>query len=294
MTSREQDIKIIEETKMLVDLFLKTNASDIELSKKTGISSSTVGRRLTNKDYILKAFPTNGEILFEKIKLKRQENLLKGKALGGQTTLLNHVFTKDEERKVTGSTKLKLDVIFPKEENQNRFLVHISLYFHLHLDTLSLLFQIDEKELFDKLNKISPSSYKSFEYLFKMDDTNQDIARENFLNYYRELINAMRERNLEEKKRLINEVCDKKVLDFRNNHKPGDTILEEDIIALFNYQMKYALSNESIGYMFNIHNKNYAKRINAYLFDKPELKRSYEHVVDYNLYKYRQGYRRNG
>ena len=39
MVSKVQNEKILEETKMLVNLFLETNESDIELSKRTGISS---------------------------------------------------------------------------------------------------------------------------------------------------------------------------------------------------------------------------------------------------------------
>ena len=69
------DEKMIKETRQLVNLFLRTNKSDIELSRMTGISSSTVGRRLTNEFGILKAFPERGAEIYELIKENRQKNL---------------------------------------------------------------------------------------------------------------------------------------------------------------------------------------------------------------------------
>jgi len=294
MTSREQDIKIIEETKMLVELFLKTNASDIELSKMTGISSSTVGRRLTNKGYITKAFFENGEELYETIKNKRQENLLKGKALGGQTTLLNHVYAKDEAGKFNGSTKIRLDVIYQKKENQQRFLTHLALYFRLHLDTLSILFQIDENELHDMLYENATNSKFSLDYLFNYDNRNQDLARESFLSYYRELLNAIREKNLEERKRLINEVCDVKAIEFKKNRQLGSKIKKEDIRTLINYQLKYSISIYSLCIMFDIDEENYRKRVNNYLQDKPDLQKEFEDLLAFGQHMYRESKKNHG
>lgn len=282
------DEKMIEETKMLVNLFLETNASDIELSKMTGISSSTVGRRLTNESNILRAFPDKGSSIYELVKGKRQENLQRGKALGGQTSLLNHIYTKDASGKFTGSSKIRLDVVYPNEESQYRFLVHVALTFRLHLDTLSSLLGIDEDELLRKMNEVSPASYEALQFLFCSDIKNQDLAKERFIDYYRELLKAISSKDLKEKRRLINMVTDSKVSEFKKRWKPGDKISDEDLRTLLNYQLKYALTTNTLVYNFNINRPNYQRRVYNLIETEPELKQDYEYLSDFNS-RFRKG-----
>ena len=113
--------EIMEETVMLVNLFLETNESDILLGERTGISSSTVGRRLTNRDTILKCFPDNGERLYEIIKEKRKNNLQRGKIIGSQASKLNNLeFMND-------TPKLRLDVLYRDERKQTWLLSQLAL-----------------------------------------------------------------------------------------------------------------------------------------------------------------------
>ena len=139
----------IDETIVLCTEFLLTNASDIDLANRLRMSSSTVGRRLTDKTYVVQAYegvkqkllnagiaekdiPATGDQLFLHVAKKRQENLLRGKALGGQTTLLNHVYLKEDDSKFNGVTKLSLSAFYSNTEKQYHFLANAALYFRLH------------------------------------------------------------------------------------------------------------------------------------------------------------------
>lgn len=304
----ENQIKRVNETALLCTEFLLTNASDIELSTKTGISSSTVGRRLTNKDNVLLAYdevkdnllekgqdiediPATGSLLFDLIVQKRQENLLRGKSLGGQTTLLNHVYIKSEEGKFDGSTKIKIDVIYKGLESQYRFIVHAALTFRLHLDTLSQMLQIDENELLENMIRIVPSAYDAITSLLYHDVNDQEKARNEFLSYYRELLNAIRTKDIEEKKRLINVISDSKVAEIRKNHNPGDALSDEDIEAILKYQVKYSLTQDETTLMFGINRANYNKRLERVLLNNPSLRQKYEYLSDYNAKKFKEARR---
>ena len=303
----EEQNKKITETALLCADFLVSNASDIELSGRSQVSSSTVGRRLTNKNYVVSSYfmvifnlekmgypkekiPKSGEELFEIIAKKRQENLLRGKALGGQTTLLNHVYLKNNEGKFDGSTKLRLDVIYHSEESQYRFLIHAALTFRLHSNTLSDLFQMDEKELYEKLIQYANGTYYALMYLFYHDMKDQKVARKEFLNYYGELLNAIRNKDIDGKRRLISVISDKDALEFRKNFQEGNIISEEELIILLKYQLKYALTGDKMESIFLVERKNYQKRVKKLIEKHEDLRLDYENLLDYNIDKGKKGY----
>ena len=278
--ARNIDSMIVDETRKLVELFIQTNASDIELSNITGISSSTVGRRLTNLDYIKAAFPEKGNELYDFIKVKRKQNLQKGKALGGQVTLLNHVYN-DEEK--VESTKLRLDVLYNTKEKQYSFLKHAALTFRLHLDTLSNLFSIKEEEILENFVGNAGGSYEAITFLFYHDGKNQKIAKENFISYYRELLNAISNKDKEAKKRLIEQIGDSKAIEFRNKERAiNEKITDEEMMTLLRYQLKYALTALNMKSIFGINRQNYQRRIQILLENDPELRSDYEYLADYN------------
>lgn len=298
--------KRLEETILLVIEFLVTNASDIDLAKKVGMSSSTVGRRLTNQSVVMESYnavkenmlkmgfkedkiPQSAEELFDTIHKKRQENLLRGKALGGQTTLINHVYLKGEDTLFKGATKLSLNAFYSDKEKQYRFLANAALYFRLHLDTLSTLFQIEEKEILDNMIRICSSSYDALKILFYHDTKDQNVARINFMNYYRELLDAVRNKKLDDKKRLISLIGDSKAINLKKNRCPGDKLSDNDIEILIRYQLKYALTNHDIAYIFEIDRNNYVKRVTKFLSDKDNLRHDYECLMDFNSLKYQMG-----
>lgn len=314
MISKDQDTKRREETILLCIKFLETNASDKELSEMTNISSSTVGRRLTNKAYIeivyslvkegliengfKEEIPENGEKLFELIAKKRQDNLLRGKAIGGQTTLLNHVYLKDEQGKFEGSAKLSLEVFYRDKEKQYKFLINAALHFRLHLDTLQSLFNIPEKELLDNMITVGSNVYEHLKILFYHDSTNQEKARRNFVMYYHDLLEALRHKNRDEQARLLSIIGDSKAVSLKKKIRECNlkneklTLSEEDIETLLKYQLKYMLSGHEISYVFDIDRKNYNKRIQTFLEMHEDYRERYETLADYNTYKYKQGERR--
>lgn len=287
MKNIEQEEKIIKETKELVELFLQTNASDIELSKMTGISSSTVGRRLTNTGNILKAFPDKGESLAKQIKEKRQENLKQGKALGGQTTLLNHVYLNTADAKFNSSTRLRLDVLSKDENTVYRILMHAALTFRLHPDTMSDMFQIDEKELYKKLLNVAGNCYEAMMFLFYHDARDQNKAKEEFLNFYRELLNAIRNKDIDDKRRIMSMISDAKAAEFKNRERKSREIMTDDeVLTLVKYHIKYALRTRAMENLFRIHHTTYIDRVYAVLENYDELKSLYEYLADYNKKKY--------
>ena len=107
MLSAEQEKE--KELKMLrvASLFLKENLSDEEIALETGISSSSVGRYLTDTRLIplLTKIGKDGLETFNYIQNKRQENLLAAKKKGGLNFAKNNVAEKDELGKFTGSRR---------------------------------------------------------------------------------------------------------------------------------------------------------------------------------------------
>lgn len=288
MKSIRQDEKIINETKNLVELFLQTNASDIELSKMTDISSSTVGRRLTNQDYILKAFPDTGDELFRLIKEKRQDNLLRGKVLGGQTTLLNHVYKNAGDN--NSSIKLSLDAISTNHMISYNYLMHAVLTFRVHLDVLSTLFQIDIKELEQNLLSIATkhNHYEAMRFLIEHDARDQNRAYADFMYFWKELVNAIRNKNQLELDKLKNVISDAKAKKVRDNHKLSKKLSNEDVYILAKYQVKYALRVRDMENLFGISHVTFNSRLPEVLEYDAELKSLYYYLLDYNENRYKK------
>ena len=161
MVSKEQEEQIIKETRQIVKVFLLTKASDVELAKKFNISSSTIGRRLTNEARILKAFPDNGEKVYDVVKRLRKANSAAGKILGAETSKMMH--GSDDVKQ-----KLNLSALAREEGKQYGMLRHIILTFRPKLSLVSELFQIDEKELYDNLIKYCSQNKDVFDYVLKL------------------------------------------------------------------------------------------------------------------------------
>lgn len=279
VVSREQELKMIEETRLLVNLFLTTQESDIDLEKRTGISSSTVGRRLTNEKRIREAFGEKGDKIYEQIMAIRKNNLQKGKKIGGQKSMLNNVYTKSENGKFSGSTKLRLDVIYDSELLQNHFLFHMALTFRAKPATLAELFQLDEKKLLETLIGVSLGGYNSLLYLLYHDNTDQDLVKQNIISYYRDLINAESSKDMVTKKSLIDMVSDEKVAEIKKQiEEDNKSIIEltnEELESLLNYQLKYTLSINELANTFGIDASIYQKRVEILIQSLPELKERY-------------------
>ena len=269
MVNTKKEQKILDETILLVKMFLETNLSDIELSNRTHISSSTVGRRLTNKEVILKCFPNNGEKIYELIRQMRKSNLKRAKELGSFTSMVNNN---------ENITKLRLDAVYKDKLDQVKFLSHLALYFRAKLPLLSNLFNISEKELLNDLIVNDNGCYESLLYLFYQDNFDQELAKSRIIEYYKELINAISKKDIEMHSYLINLIGDSKVIDFKLNHK-SSSISNEDAINLLMYQLKYSLSNNKMKEKFELDITNYKNMIEKIIKDNEELKERYASLV---------------
>ena len=100
---KEKELKMLR----VASLFLKENLSDEEIARETGISSSSVGRYLTDTRliHLLSKIGKDGLETFNYIQNKRQENLLAAKKKGGNNFAKNNVAEKDELGKFTGSRR---------------------------------------------------------------------------------------------------------------------------------------------------------------------------------------------
>lgn len=285
MVSREQEAKMLEETKLLVDLFLKTQESDIDLEKRTGISSSTVGRRLTNKKRIIQVYGYKiGEEIYNQVMGIRKNNLQKGKKIGGQKSMLNNVYVKDENGKFSGSTKLRVDIIYDDELLQKHFLFHLALTFKAKPKTIADLFQIDEKKLLEDLIGVSMGGYNSLLNLIYHDNSDQELVKQNIISYYRELLYAISKKDNEEKIRLINMVSDEKASLVKKALEDGTvntaSLTDEEVEVLFRYQIKYALSVTEVANTFGLDAKIYEMRISS-LKALEEEKNTLDSISDY-------------
>ena len=274
VTSNTQEEQIIKQIKLLVTLFLKYNESDIELSERTGISSSTVGRRLTDKERILKAFPDNGEKLYNVIAKKRKENKYNGKVMGGQISMLNHSENND-------NTKLRIDLIYNDEERQIRLLKHMALTYRVKLPLLAELFGIDENTLLDKLLEVSGESYNSLMYLFYHDFSDQEIARRDLISFYQLLLVAKKRKDTTTQNLLIRKVSDYHMQEVIKKHEEGKAYTDNEIETILKYQLKYALSSSQIAKMIGIRGNSYNERVLKLIELSPELKEQYDVLANY-------------
>lgn len=86
----------------VIEVFLETGLSDIEVGELTRVSSSSVQRYLTDEKTIIEMY---GPKVYLEIQKKRLENKKKGLAKGGTTFAQNNIPTKQEDGKFTGSSK---------------------------------------------------------------------------------------------------------------------------------------------------------------------------------------------
>ncbi len=277
MVNNEQTEKIIHETEFLVKLFLKTNCSDVDLSKLTKISSSTVGRRLTNKEWIMKAFPDNGEELYEEIAKKRQQNIEKGKIMGSQISLLNKNFNRDNINSVPA---LRFDVLFKNPQSSLIFIYHMALTFKTELSTLADLLQISERDLERQMTEAKPGSSYYF-YNLKQYYFDQEEAKIRFVRYYQELLEALKNGQKEMLYELLMAVTDNKAESIIKNRQSGEIISDKDLMIILIYQLKYFISTKSTCQIFGINIHNYRERVKRLLEQNPELYRQYDFLISY-------------
>ena len=101
MLSEYQEKVILEKVKKVVEEFSKCSGSIEEISKRTGISTSSVQRYL-NSERVVTLFGTEVAL---SIKEQLQKQLLEAKKKGGKSYSESNTPTFDSECKFTGSKK---------------------------------------------------------------------------------------------------------------------------------------------------------------------------------------------
>ena len=274
MVSKEQEEQIIKETRQIVKVFLLTKASDVELAKKFNISSSTIGRRLTNEARILKAFPDNGEKVYDVVKRLRKANSAAGKILGAETSKMMH--GSDDVKQ-----KLNLSALAREEGKQYGMLRHIILTFRPKLSLVSELFQIDENELYDNLIKYCSQNKDVFDYVFEIESTNQEASRQNILAFYQDFVTAKNSKDIEKYKSTIALIDDSAFKNFRDNHGYHKRMTDDEIMTVMKYQIKYCIGQHVACYTMNISRIEYRDRLKKILEENPELAMQYEQLTTY-------------
>ena len=105
MESNGQEVIRKNKVILVVNTFLEGDYTIEEVSKITGISSSSVQRYLNNVDYICECFPSNAKEIISKIKDKLDKNKIEGLSRGGINYSKNNECTKDELGHFTGSKR---------------------------------------------------------------------------------------------------------------------------------------------------------------------------------------------
>ncbi len=166
-----RDLYYAEETKFLVHIFEMTNATDKEIEAMTGISSSTIGRRLNPTamrgddpfvGYKI-AFGSNWEKIYKDISNKRQENLFTGKLKGSHISKINNTISKNENDLFSSAFKLRLDMFTSNVNSHYKIVANISKVFGLSPKSMSQLFGIDEVEVKDIIDAFKVEDAYAFD-----------------------------------------------------------------------------------------------------------------------------------
>ena len=275
MTRAEKNNKLCEEIKLLVNLFLKTNLSDIELSEKTGISSSTVGRRLTNKEKIIEVFdkPENkiskyknltGNDLYELIRDKRKSNLDKARKKGGITAY--------NKQKNSILNDLNMDA-----KSKYNFLALCVLTFRLHMPNVEELVNMNKENIIKNLMQYNPQEKEAFRYLFTADKTNQTKCLNAFNKYYKGLKETMKKKDKKKVHELLFAINDNYVINLIGQTK----LTNRDIKEIINYQIKHAKTTQEISKLIKIPCKELNNKIKECLKTNKQLQSSYFNLLNY-------------
>ena len=187
--------------------------------------------------------------------------------------------------------KIVLNNLFKSNLNQKSFILETALVFRLNLDSLFLLYDIDQifnvstkEELYKKMLTAYYMIDYSLKYLFSNDDTDQNIAINNFINYYNKLMIALKMHN-ETYKEYLDMLSDHEINDIKS--KETFELTDNDYLTILNYQLKYAIPTRMIEKEFDIYRTTYTRRINKLLEQNPILQEKYQNLMNYDIDLYK-------
>ena len=187
--------------------------------------------------------------------------------------------------------KIVLNNLFKSNLNKKIFILETSLVFRLNLDSLFLLYDIDQifnvstkEELYKKMLTDYYMIDYSLKYLFSNDNTDQNIAINNFINYYNKLMIALKMHN-ETYKEYLDMLSDHEINDIKR--KETFELTDNDYLTILNYQLKYAIPTRMIEKEFDIYRTTYTRRINKLLEQNPILQEKYQNLMNYDIDLYK-------
>lgn len=187
--------------------------------------------------------------------------------------------------------KIVLNNLFKSNLNQKSFILETALVFRLNLDSLFLLYDIDQifnvstkEELYKKMLADYYMIDYSLKYLFSNDNTDQNIAINNFINYYNKLMIALKMHN-ETYKEYLDMLSDHEINDVQR--KETFELTDNDYLTILNYQLKYAIPTRMIEKEFDIYRTTYTRRINKLLEQNPILQEKYQNLMNYDIDLYK-------
>ena len=187
--------------------------------------------------------------------------------------------------------KIVLNNLFKSNLNQKSFILETALVFRLNLDSLFLLYDIDQifnvstkEELYKKMLTDYYMIDYSLKYLFSNDNTDQNIAINNFINYYNKLMIALKMHN-ETYKEYLDMLSDHEINDVKR--RETFELTDNDYLTILNYQLKYAIPTRMIEKEFDIYRTTYTRRINKLLEQNPILQEKYQNLMNYDIDLYR-------
>ncbi len=271
-----------KEYRLLVPLFLNNHYNYSKISEITGLSTSTIQRRLSDRNKIIYYFD---ESTYSKIERIRRENKEDGKKMGHQIASLN--------RNV--ETPKTLDIFFKKESTKLTFLIHMMLTFKAKIDVVCSVFGGNPDSLSETI--MNDDRYRdAFKFWNYTDVVNQDLAKEQMVNFYNEMLLAKKHNDLNKLHDLINSVTDHdaKELQARIKNRDLGHISDDDFRIMVLYHLKHACYSSDIEFLFNINRAHYNKRAVKYLENYPELKAQYDALSEFHtdLFKYNNGPKR--
>ena len=187
--------------------------------------------------------------------------------------------------------KIVLNNLFKSNLNKKSFILETALVFRLNLDSLFLLYDIDQifnvstkEELYKKMLTDYYMIDYSLKYLFSNDNTDQNIAINNFINYYNKLMIALKMHN-ETYKEYLDMLSDHEINDVKR--KETFELTDNDYLTILNYQLKYAIPTRMIEKEFDIYRTTYTRRINKLLEQNPILQEKYQNLMNYDIDLYK-------
>ena len=252
--------KAFMETKTLVELFLNENLNYLEIYEKTHIPFDRIKARLTNVFILKKLYGIKSQEIY--------------------TAIINKMQQLSNEKRP--EPKLKVELFYKRLEDQRQFLIHLALTFRATFKTIEELFNISLDNLFAQTDEYTYSV--AFNYL-NVELLDQEEVKRKIIAYYKEYLDAYRNKDIEKIRKLIRSVTDYDIKKYKLTHVVGSPFTSDDIIALLKYQLKYGLSNNKMGEIFHIDSTKYSKNVYMILEQEQykDLKIRYERLMDYNI-----------